>query len=155
MNPRIYRLREQSFSARPCVSAERALLVTEFYKENEGKFSVPVLRALNFKNLCEKKTIYIGDGELIVGERGPYPKAVSTFPELTCHTAEDLRILMVPMARDLLFLYEERAHQVLDEQAQKVRESMQSALLNWARETGEGSNQWPTGCRHCIGRLSV
>ena len=93
MNKRIARLREQSFNARPCISAERALLVTEFYRENNGKFSVPVLRALNFKNLCEKKTIYIGDDELIVGERGPFPKAVSTFPELTCHTLEDLRIL--------------------------------------------------------------
>ncbi|MGD2096945.1 MAG: glycyl radical protein [Desulfobacterales bacterium] len=93
MNNRISCLREQSFNTQPCVSAERALLVTEFYQENEGKFSVPVLRALNFKNLCEKKMIFIGDDELIVGERGPYPKAVSTFPELTCHSLEDLQIL--------------------------------------------------------------
>ena len=93
MNPRITRLREQSFRAEPCISAERALLVTEFYKENYGKFSLPVLRALNFKNLCEQKTIYIGDDELIVGERGPFPKSVSTFPELTCHSLEDLKIL--------------------------------------------------------------
>ncbi len=93
MNNRISRLREKSFNAQPCVSAERALLVTEFYQQNEGKFSVPVLRALNFKNLCEKKTIYIGDDELIVGERGPYPKAVPTFPELTCHSKQDLKIL--------------------------------------------------------------
>ena len=54
---------------------------------------MPVMRALNFKNLCEKKTIYIGKDELIVGERGPKPKAVSTFPELTCHSREDLEIL--------------------------------------------------------------
>ena len=93
MNSRVIRLREQSFGARPAISAERALLVTEFYRENYGKYSVPVLRALNFKNLCEQKTIYIGDDELIVGERGPYPKAVPTFPELTCHSLEDLKIL--------------------------------------------------------------
>jgi formate C-acetyltransferase len=93
MNPRVNRLREQSFKAEPCISAERALLVTEFYKENYGKYSVPVLRALNFKNLCAQKTIYIGDDELIVGERGPFPKSVSTFPELTCHSLEDLKIL--------------------------------------------------------------
>ena len=55
MNKRIARLREKSFEARPCLSAERALLVTEFYRENDGKYSMPVLRALNFKNLCEKK----------------------------------------------------------------------------------------------------
>jgi formate C-acetyltransferase len=93
MNARIQRLREKSVCAKPEISIERALLVTEFCKENAGKHSPPVLRALNFKHLCAKKTIFIGPDELIVGERGPRPKAVSTFPELTCHSAEDLRIL--------------------------------------------------------------
>jgi trans-4-hydroxy-L-proline dehydratase len=93
MNERVRRLREESFSARPSFSAERAALTTEFYKEWQGRVSTPVLRAMNFRNLCEKKAIYIGEGELIVGERGPRPKAVSSFPELTCHSLEDLRIL--------------------------------------------------------------
>jgi formate C-acetyltransferase len=93
MTPRVTRLRKESFEAQPRISVERAVLVTEFYQQNHGKFSVPVLRALNFKNLCEKKTIYIGNDELIVGERGPYPKAVPTFPELTCHSLADLQIL--------------------------------------------------------------
>ena len=93
MTPRVARLRKESFEAKPCISVERAVLVTEFYKKNFGKYSTPVLRAMNFKSLCEVKTVYIGKDELIVGERGPYPKAVSTFPELTCHSVEDLRIL--------------------------------------------------------------
>jgi len=93
MNERISRLRTLSFETKPSISIERALLETEFYRENAGKYSLPVLRALTFKYLCEKKSIYIGDDELLVGERGPEPKAVPTFPELTCHTAEDLRIL--------------------------------------------------------------
>lgn len=93
MNPRIEKLREESFEAKPSISIERALLETQFYKENYGKYSTPVLRALNFRNLCEKKTIYIGDSELIVGERGPFPKATSTFPELNCHSVQDLKIL--------------------------------------------------------------
>jgi len=93
VNSRIAKLRQASFDARPCISIERALLETAFYKENFGKYSIPVMRALTFKYLCENKTIYIGDLELIVGERGPFPKAVSTFPELTCHTVEDLRTL--------------------------------------------------------------
>ena len=70
MNKRIARLREQSFKARPCLSAERALMVTEFYRDNDGKYSVPVLRALNFKNMCQKKTIYLGDDELVVDKSG-------------------------------------------------------------------------------------
>jgi formate C-acetyltransferase len=41
----------------------------------------------------EKKNIYIGSGELIVGERGPSPKAAPTYPELCCHSMEDLEIL--------------------------------------------------------------
>ncbi len=93
MNERIRRLREESFNAKPSFSAERALLTTEFYKAWYGRVSMPVLRAMNFYNLCEKKTLYIGPDELIVGERGPRPKAASSFPELTCHSEEDLRIL--------------------------------------------------------------
>jgi len=93
MKARIKRLRKQSFEALPRISIERALLETEFYRENSGKYSTPVMRAMFFKYLCEHKTIFIGRDELIVGERGPEPKAVPTFPELTCHSGEDLRIL--------------------------------------------------------------
>ncbi|KPJ77515.1 MAG: formate acetyltransferase [Deltaproteobacteria bacterium SG8_13] len=93
MNARIKRLRRSSMEAQPSISIERALLVTEFYKEHLGKFSTPVLRALTFAHLCDNKSIWIGQDELIVGERGPHPKSVPTFPELTCHSAEDLRIL--------------------------------------------------------------
>jgi formate C-acetyltransferase len=93
LNPRIERLRARSFSARPTISIERALLETAFYREHSGKHSLPVLRALLFQHLCAHKTLYIGVDELLVGERGPAPKVVPTFPELTCHSAEDLRIL--------------------------------------------------------------
>ena len=93
MNDRIKRLRKESFEAEPSLSIERALIETEFYKENYGKYPIPILRALNFYEICKKKTIYIGKDELIVGERGPKPKAVPTFPELTCHSVEDLHVL--------------------------------------------------------------
>ncbi|MDD4114935.1 MAG: glycyl radical protein [Massilibacteroides sp.] len=93
MNDRIKRLRKLSFEAKPSLSIERALIETEFYKENYGKYPIPILRALNFFEICKRKTIYIGEDELIVGERGPKPKAVPTFPELTCHSVEDLHVL--------------------------------------------------------------
>ena len=93
MENRITKLRRESFATKPSISIERAVLETEFYKENSGKYSLPVLRALCFKHLCEHKSLYIGEGELIVGERGPAPKVVPTFPELTCHSTDDLRIL--------------------------------------------------------------
>ncbi len=93
MNQRIQKLRKLSFEAEPSLSIERALIQTSFYKENFGKYSMPVLRALNFLEISKQKTIYLGDGELIVGERGPKPKSVPTFPELTCHSVEDFNVL--------------------------------------------------------------
>lgn len=93
MNGRIQRLRKLSFEAEPTISIERALHETAFYKENYGKHPIPVLRALNFLDHCKKKTLYHGKDELIVGERGPKPKAVPTFPELTCHSVEDFNVL--------------------------------------------------------------
>jgi len=93
MTGRTARLRRASLDARPSISEERAVLLTDFYQANEGKHSVPVMRALSFRHLCEHKTIWLGDDELIVGERGPRPKATPTYPELTCHSLEDLRIL--------------------------------------------------------------
>jgi trans-4-hydroxy-L-proline dehydratase len=93
MTPRTAALRELSLNTPPSISPERARLVTEFYRAHEGKQSVPVMRALCFSHLCETKTIYLGPTELIVGERGPAPKVVPTYPELTCHSLEDLEIL--------------------------------------------------------------
>ena len=93
MNERIQRLRDESFYAHPSICIERAVLTTEFYREHDGKLPMPVLRASNFKYICENKSLYMGAEELIVGERGKTPKAVSTFPELTCHSRQDLEIL--------------------------------------------------------------
>ncbi len=94
MNERINRLRDQSLSAKPSISIERALLLTEFYESGEAeKVSVPVARALAFKHILDTKEIFINDGELIVGERGPEPKATPTYPEICTHTMKDFDIL--------------------------------------------------------------
>lgn len=93
MRERVQRLREESLNAVPELSIERALIVTEVYKEYQGKVSTPVLRALTFKALMERKAVYIGEGELIVGERGERPKRTPTYPDLCCHTLEDFRII--------------------------------------------------------------
>lgn len=94
MNDRVKKLRKQSIMNKPYVTSERAVLMTEFYKSDvAGQSSVPVKRALAFKHLLENKKIYIGEHELIVGERGPAPKAVPTYPEICCHSLKDLEIL--------------------------------------------------------------
>ncbi len=93
MTERVRKLRQKSLNARETLSVERAVLLTEFYKQNPGLISTPVWRALAFQHLMEHKTIYIGAGELIVGEKGPAPKATPTYPELCCHSLQDLDIL--------------------------------------------------------------
>lgn len=94
MNQRVRKLREKSIKTKPYLSPERATLITEFYSNAiASQSSVPVRRALAFKYLLENKKIRINDGELIVGERGPAPKAVPTYPEICCHSLQDLEIL--------------------------------------------------------------
>ena len=93
LSERVARLREQSLGIEPYISTERAELLTEFYQQDLGLVSAPVRRALAFRYLMERKAIYIGEGELIVGEKGPAPKAVPTYPELCCHSLEDLDTL--------------------------------------------------------------
>lgn len=91
MNSRIQRLREESLNAINRISPERAVLVTEFYKNEAADIlSIPVKRALAFKYILSKKSICINNGELIVGERGPAPKATPTYPEICLHSLEDL-----------------------------------------------------------------
>ena len=91
MTPRVARLRQETLETRPWLSAERSQLITAFYR-NAPLASVPVTRALALAHVLEHKAIYIGDDELIVGERGPAPKGTPTYPELCCHTLEDLEV---------------------------------------------------------------
>ena len=94
MNSRIKKLRTESLTAINTLSSERAKLVTDFYKsEIANQVSIPVKRALTFKHILENKKICINENEIIVGERGPAPKATPTYPEVSLHSMQDLDIL--------------------------------------------------------------
>ena len=61
---------------------------------------------------------------------------------------------MVPTLRDLQFAWEETTQQVLDIQKEKVRSSLRTALMNWARTAGEASDytdNLPSQCMHPVG----
>jgi hypothetical protein len=61
---------------------------------------------------------------------------------------------LIPMERDLRFMWEEIPQQLLDEQAQKVRDSLRAALIGWARQSGEGgdyTDNLPLQCLHPVG----
>lgn len=94
MNERITKLREQSIKARPFISSERAELITTFYQSGAGmQASTPVARAMALKYIMANKELCVNDDELIVGERGPKPKATPTYPELCCHSLEDFEVM--------------------------------------------------------------
>lgn len=93
MSERVKKLRKESLGAVPYISMERAQIVNEVYEKYEGSVSIPVLRALVLKEFMSKKKLCINEGELIVGERGEAPAATPTYPELCCHTIEDLQIM--------------------------------------------------------------
>ena len=94
MNERISRLRRQSIDAEPVISMQRALLLTEFYSSGQAeRYPVPVARAMAFKHILDNKSICVNPGELIVGERGPAPKATPTYPEICTHTQADFEVL--------------------------------------------------------------
>ena len=73
LTDRVKRLRKESLKAEPHIWIDRAKYVTDVYKEHFGEVSIPVLRAMSFYEILKEKEIYIGDGELIVGEKGDRP----------------------------------------------------------------------------------
>ncbi|MEM8910318.1 MAG: UTP--glucose-1-phosphate uridylyltransferase [Planctomycetota bacterium] len=73
---------------------------------------------------------------------------------VTLSAGRSVGLRMVPMVRDLHFLWEETAQQTLDEQQQKMRESARSAIADWAQGVGEGSDyrdNLPGQCVHPVG----
>ena len=80
-----------------------------------------------------------------------FPKPESVF-RVSRGVSVGLR--MVPTLRDLQFAWEEVAQQILDQQKEKVRSSLRSALMNWARTAGEASDyteNLPSQCMHPVG----
>ncbi len=144
MNQRIARLREKSLNTKPYITPERALLLTEFYQENnDPTLSPAVKRALAFRHLLEKKALWLDEGELIVGERGPAPKATPTYPEVTCHSLQDLEILN--SRRKTPFLVEEETKRIYREkiipfwQGKTIREKI------FAEMTAEWKDAYEAG----------
>lgn len=94
MNERVRFLRKNSLLSVETFSFERAKLLTEFYKSVEGKeIGIATKRGMALKHIFAHKEIYIGEKELIVGERGEKPKATPSYPEISLHSLKDLEIL--------------------------------------------------------------
>jgi formate C-acetyltransferase len=142
MNERVARLRQATLETRPRLSIERAALITRFYREDKTA-SVPVRRALALRYLLEHEEIYIGRDELIVGERGPEPKAAPTFPELCCHTLDDLEILN--SREKIPYLVDDRAREVQKDEVIPYWQGRSMRDLIFAEMTPEWKNAYEAG----------
>jgi pyruvate formate-lyase/glycerol dehydratase family glycyl radical enzyme len=79
---RVKRLKDSLFKTVPEISPHRAKLVTESYKENEGKH-IFIKKSLAFANILENIPIYLRDDELIAGNSCAFPRGAEVFPEYT------------------------------------------------------------------------
>ena len=89
MNERVERLRSRSINSEPEVFAERAVLVTEAYRETDS-LSPAMRRALVLKYLLENITIVINEDEILVGEKTIKYRGSPLYPELYCMTMDEL-----------------------------------------------------------------
>ncbi|MBQ2932134.1 MAG: glycyl radical protein [Clostridia bacterium] len=88
VSPRIEKLRDALFQKMPEIEADRAVILTESYKETEG---LPMIsrRAKAFRALMEKLPVTIRDNELIVGSSAKKARGCQMFPEFSCEWVED------------------------------------------------------------------
>ncbi len=79
-SPRVLRLRRRLIETEPALCVERGMLVTEMYEKHNAD-PVVLRRARAFAHVLENMTIYINEGELIVGNQASTPRAAPLFPE--------------------------------------------------------------------------
>lgn len=80
LSPRIQRLREQVIRATSTICVERARIYTAMYQKHEAQ-PVILKRAFALAETLKQMTIFINDGELIVGNQSSQVRAAPIFPE--------------------------------------------------------------------------
>lgn len=123
MNDRISQLREQLEASRPEVFAERAILMTRGYQENENE-PVELRRSRALARMLQKSTINIRPGELIVGCKVPGSKGSPVYPEFNVQWLED--------ELDTLAAREETPFYVAEETKQLLKDEV---LPYWRGQT--------------------
>lgn len=99
-------------------------------------------------------TSYLTDDPLRQASQTGHARAFDYAGDVVLSQGRSVGLRFIPMARDLRFAWEETPHQLLDEQAQKMRQSVHAALINWARSSGEGADytdNLPHQCMHPVG----
>jgi pyruvate formate-lyase/glycerol dehydratase family glycyl radical enzyme len=85
--PRVEAIKERFIKVTPEICVERAQLITESYKETEDK-PINIRRAKSLEKILSGMTIFIGDGELVVGNQCTKPRSAPVYPEFSCKWLE-------------------------------------------------------------------
>ena len=106
LTPRMNEFREKLLDKKPYICAQRALLATEAYKENQNQ-PVVMKRALMLKNILEKMSIYIEEETLIVGNQASSNRDAPIFPEYTLEFVLNELDLFEKRDGDVFYITEE------------------------------------------------
>ncbi|MGN2370954.1 glycyl radical protein [Clostridium botulinum] len=84
INPtkRVEKLKEEIFSAIPCIEADRAIILTESFKETENE-PIIIRKAKSLEKILSEIPVVIRDNELIVGSLTKNPRSCQVFPEFS------------------------------------------------------------------------
>ena len=111
---RVHRLREELLNSTPQVCVERARFVTQTYEEHEA--DPPILRrAKALAHVLDNMTIFVGQGELLVGNQASRPRAAPIFPEYSTDWIEK-EIDQFPLRRaDVYLVHPDVKRELLEE----------------------------------------
>ena len=111
LTERMQAFREEVLDAKPYIDAQRAVLATEAYKENQNQPRVMV-RALMLQKILEGMSIYIDDKSLIAGNQATKNKNAPIFPEYTMEFVMNELDLFEKRDGDVFYITEETKEQL-------------------------------------------
>ena len=113
LTDRMATFREEVLEEKPYIDAERAVLATQAYKENQNQPRVMV-RALMLQKILENMSIYIEDKSLIAGNQATKNKNAPIFPEYTMEYVMNELDLFEKIDGDVFYITEETKQQLRD-----------------------------------------
>ena len=113
LTDRMKAFREEVLDEKPYIDAQRAVLATQVYRENQNQPRVMV-RALMLQKILENMSIYIEDKTLIVGNQATKNKNAPIFPEYTMEFVLNELDLFEIRDGDVFYITEETKQQLRD-----------------------------------------
>lgn len=159
LSPRIQKLLENYYSAKPEVFAERAVLVTMSYKETEG-MPAEIRRAKMLEKILNQITIKIRDHELIVGCKTPEVLGSPLYPEIACDWIEK-ELDTIGKRREAPFFVSEETKKILREKVfeywkgKQVYNRIMEALLDEIKATIDEGLLFHYYLNRSIGHITV